>query len=128
MVFNYILLLYLIQLIFSYITFPLNEFKPNIDLIKDQKEFIKELSNTELYITLEIGSERAKIKAALSYQRSELFISGKNIKSHKYDESVSKSYICPNNYTKELYYGFYKEVSLRKKIFIYKMVIMKFKK
>ena len=117
MLLNFILLTYIIQNIFPYIIFPLNEFKTNIDLIKDPIEAIKEISKTELYITLEIGSKRAKIKVALSQQRSELFISGKDIISHKYDESLSKSYLCPNNFTKELYYGFYKEVALSKENF-----------
>ena len=117
MLLNFILLSYIIQNIFPYIIFPLNEFKTNIDLIKDPIEAIKEISKTELYITLEIGSKRAKIKVALSQQRSELFISGKDIISHKYDESLSKSYLCPNNYTKELYYGLYKEVALSKENF-----------
>ena len=117
MSYNYILLLYLIQITFSYITFPLNEFKPNIDLIHNPKEVIKEISKTELYITLEIGSERAKIKTTLSHQLSELFISGKDMKSHSYDEEKSNSYMCRNNYTKVLYNGWYKEVALSKEDF-----------
>ena len=117
MLLNFILLSYIIPDIFPYIIFPLNEFKTNIDLIKDPIEVIQDLANIELYITLEIGSKKEKIKTVLSHECSELFISGKNIKSHKYDESLSKSYLCPNNYTEELYYGFYKEVALSKEDF-----------
>ena len=117
MLYNFILLSYLIPNIFPYIIFPLNEFKNNIEIFNTPKEIIKEISNTKLYITIEIGSDKSKIKAVLSEERPELFISGKNIEYHKYDESLSKSYLCPNNYTKELYYGFYKEVALSKEDF-----------
>ena len=120
MLLNYILLSYLISNILSYIILPLNEVKQNIDSIQEPKEIIQKLSNIELYVTLELGSERTEIKAILSNQRNELIISGKNIKSHKYDETLSKSYFCVNNYTKEFYNGFFKEVVLSKEDFYMK--------
>ena len=120
MLLKLILLSYLISNIFSYIILPLNEVNQNFDSISNPQEIIQKLSNTELYITLELGSERTKIKAILSNQRNELIISGKKIKSHKYDESLSKTYFCVNNYTKEFYNGFYKEVVLSKEDFYMK--------
>ncbi len=118
---NSFAILLLIKNAFLYIILPLNKANSNnIDLIKDQKEAIQKLYNSEIYTTIEIGLSRIPIKAFLSHDRTELIISGKNIKNHKYNESSSNTYICVNNITKEFYFGIFSEVLLSKEDFFIK--------
>jgi len=118
---NFIVLLLLIKNTFFYIVLPLNKItNNNIDSIKDPKDAIQELYTSELYTTIEIGLERTKIKTFLSHDRTELIISGKNVKNHKYNESSSSTYICVNNITKEFYFGPFSEVLLSKEDFFIK--------
>ena len=117
----FIVILLLIKNTFLYLILPLNKINyNNIDLIKDPKEVIQKLYNSEIYTTIEIGLERTKIKAFFSHDRTELIISGKNVKNHKYNESSSTTYICVNNITKEFYFGIFSEVLLSKEDFFMK--------
>ena len=118
---NFFIILLLIKNTFLYLILPLNKIiYNNIDSIKDPKEVIQKLYNSEIYTTIEIGLERTPIKTFLSYDRTELIISGKNVKNHKYNESSSTTYICVNNITKEFYFGQFSEVLLSKEDFFIK--------
>ena len=53
---------------------------------------------------------------------------GKNIKNHKQDESLSKSYFYVYNHTKDFYIGIFNEILLSKEDFYIKIIIKKFRK
>ena len=118
---NFIVILLLIKNTLFYLILPLNKINyNNIDLIKEPKELIEKLYNSEIYTTIEIGLERTQIKTFLSHDRAELIISGKNVKNNKYNESSSKTYICVNNKPKEFNIGIFNEVLLSKEDFFFK--------
>ena len=106
MLLNFIILIYYINNIFSYIILPLNVLNRNIDSNNKPIEVIQKISISEIYTSFEIGSEKAKIKAILSHKINGLIIAGKVLKHHKYDETLSKSYFCLNNETKQFYTAF----------------------
>ena len=106
MLLNFIILIYNITNIFSLIILPLNVPKENIESIIKPIEVIKKISKSEIYTSLEVGSEKIKIKLILSHKINGLIIAGKEIKHHKYDETLSKSYICLNNEIKQFYTSF----------------------
>ena len=103
---NFIILFNYITFTLSYIILPININKPDIDSINSPIEVIQKISKSEIFTSFEIGSDKTKIKAILSHKINGLIIAGKNIKNHKYDESLSKSYICANNEIKKLYTSF----------------------
>jgi len=115
MLFKFIILTHVIYNILSYIILPLYISQKNIDSSNGPKEVIQKILNTEMYIKFSIGSEKAKIKALLFHQTNGFIIAGKNIKNHKYDESLSKSYLNINNQTKEFYLGLFNELFLLSK-------------
>ena len=106
MLLNFIILIYYINNIFSYIILPLNVLNQNIDSNNKPIEVIQKISISEIYTSFEIGSEKAKIKAIISHKINGLIIAGKVLKHHKYDETLSKSYFCLNNETKQFYTAF----------------------
>ena len=115
MLLNFIILIYNITNIFSYIILPLNVPKENIESSIKPIEVIKKISKSEIYTSLEVGSEKIKIKLILSHKINGLIIAGKEIKHHKYDETLSKSYICLNNEIKQFYTSFPDELFLLSK-------------
>ena len=115
MLLNFIILIYNITNIFSYIILPLNVPKENFESSIKPIEVIKKISKSEIYTSLEVGSEKIKIKLILSHKINGLIIAGKKIKHHKYDETLSKSYICLNNEIKQFYTSFPDELFLLSK-------------
>ena len=116
----FIILLLLISKEYSYLILPLNKEKNNIDSIIEPKKVIQNFHNTEIYATIEIGSEKTSVKLYLTDERGELAIGGKNVKNHKYNESLSKTYFCAYNQTKEFYNGMFREILLSKEDFYIK--------
>ena len=88
MLLNFIILIYNITNIFSYIILPLNVPKENFESSIKPIEIIKNISKSEIYTSLEVGSEKIKIKLILSHKINGLIIAGKKIKHHKYDETL----------------------------------------
>ena len=119
MFYDFIFLLF-ISNAFSYLILSLNKEKNNLELVTEPKEIIQKLYFVEIYAIIQIGSEKAQVKAFLTQERTELAIAGKNIKNHKYDESLSKSYFCVYNHTKDFYNGVFREILLSKEDFYIK--------
>ena len=115
MLLNFIILIYYANNIFSYIILPLNVLNQNIDSNNKPIEVIQKISISEIYTSFEIGSEKVKIKAILSHKINGLIIAGKVLKHHKYDETLSKSYFCLSNETKQFYTAFVEEKFLLSK-------------
>ena len=106
--------LFLISSIFSYIIFPLKKDKLTMPSTNNQTDIFSTLRESKLFITLNIGSKKIKIKTFLIQNKTELIISGHNIKNHKYDESESLTYNSTNNKKVSFQYGMYKEGILSK--------------
>ena len=70
-------------------------------------DIMKKMFNSNLYITMNIGSENIEVKAYLTNERNELMIAGNKIKNHKYNENNSLSYNCTYCKEKEFPYGKY---------------------
>ena len=103
----YVYILFLIQDINSYITFPLLKDIPSFSKEETPSEIIEKLFDSNLYIKMIIGSENTEVKTYLSNQRHELMIAGNKIKNHKYNENKSLSYKCTYCNEKEFPYGDY---------------------
>ena len=101
--------LFLISTVFSYLIFPLNVEVQEITNKDNQTDIIKKLQNRKLYITMNIGSEKVNVKAYIVLSKNELYIAGKNIKNHQYDESTSVSYNCTDCTKKTFDYAMYRE-------------------
>ena len=101
--------LFLISYAFSYLTLPLNKDKVEIASTDNQTETIIKLQECKLYITINIGSEKTNVKTYITQSKTELFIGGKNIKNHKYDESTSESYNRTSDNIQYINYGTYEE-------------------
>ena len=97
--------------IFSYIIFPLKKDNLTISSVNENKpeEIFSKLLKSNLYIILNIGSKKVDIKASLADSKTELIISGKKIKNHKYDETQSLTYNITNNTKVTFQYNTYKE-------------------
>ena len=119
MLFKYLILSHLINDILSQIILPLYVSEQYIDSNNAPKQIIQKILMSEMYTIFSIGSEQTKIKVILSHETNGLIISGKNIKGHKYDESLSKSYLNINNQTKEIYSGLFGELFLISKEHFY---------
>ena len=119
MFYDFIILL-IISNALSYLILPLNKERQNLELVTDPKEVIQKLFFVEIYAIIQIGSEKTQVKLILTHERTELAVAGKNIKNHKYDESLSKSYFCVYNRTKEFYNGIFREILLSKEDFYIK--------
>lgn len=106
---NFIFLLS-IYTIFSYLTFPLKKDDQNLTSIDSPKEFIEKKMDSKFYILVNIGSQKATVKAYLYMSRTELIIAGNGIKYSKYNELNSESYNCSYCKIKEYYDGFFREI------------------
>ena len=104
-----LIILYLISISFSYFTFPFNKDKVEITSKDNLTDTITKLQEYKPFITINIGSEKANIKTYITQSKNELFIGGKNVPNHKYDESTSSSYNCTNSEIKYINYAAYKE-------------------
>ena len=120
MILYLLILLLVISNINSYLILSLNKEKQNLELNANPKEVIQGLFFVEIYAVIQIGSEKTEVKVFLTHERTELAIGGKNIKNHKYDESLSKSYFCVYNHTKDFYSGIFNEILLSKEDFYIK--------
>ena len=89
----FFLILYL-DIIYSYITFPLLKDLPNFLQTDSSSIKIKKSFDSNLYIIINIGSENKDVKVYLSMERFELMIAGRGISTHIYDENTSESYNC----------------------------------
>lgn len=101
--------IFLISTTFSYLTFPLNVEVQEITNKDNQTDIIKKLQDRKLYITMNIGSEKSNVKTYIVLSKNELYIAGKNVKNHKYDESASISYNCTDCSKINFNYAMYKE-------------------
>ena len=101
----------------SFITFPLLKDTSSISKIETPAETIKKLFNSNLYIMMNIGSQKTDVKVYLSMERFELMIGGKEIKTHKYNENISESYYCSYCNEKEFSYGKYSKGIISKETF-----------
>ena len=95
------------KIIYSYITFPLLKDIPSFSSDDTPSDIMKKMFNSNLYITMNIGSENIEVKAYLTNERNELMIAGNKIKNHKYNENNSLSYNCTYCKEKEFPYGKY---------------------
>ena len=102
----YFFILYL-DIIYSYITFPLLKDLPNFLQTDSSSIKIKKSFDSNLYIIINIGSENKDVKVYLSMERFELMIAGRGISTHIYDENTSESYNCSYCVEKEFSYGKY---------------------
>ena len=91
---EFIILISLISYHISYLAFPLKNDDFNLTSTDTPKELIQKLYFSNLYILINIGSQKVTSKAYLVLTRAELMISGKDIDNHKYNESNSESYNC----------------------------------
>ena len=94
---------------FSYLIFPLTKEYVEITSSDNHIEIIRKLYDSKFFITINIGSERVNVKAFITQSNTELFIGGKNIINHKYNELSSESYNNTNNQKIEIKYGSFKE-------------------
>ena len=93
--------------IYSYITFPLLKDSPSFSKEVPPSEIMEQSYKSNLYITMNIGSENIKVKTYLSLERYELMIAGNGIKNNQYNEKSSSSYNCTYCVEKEFHYGQY---------------------
>lgn len=114
------LFLLLISSIFSYIFFPLKKDNsiPSSSYKSKQEEVFSKFLQNNLYINLIIGSKKSEVKAYLIQSKTELIIAGKNIKNHKYDETVSTTYNITYEKKISFDYSMFSEGYLSKENFI----------
>ena len=107
--FNFFNFLSLISIIYTYIYFSLHNDDYNLTVNDSHNTTIEKLAESNLYIMINIGSEKQVVKSYITLERNELMIAGDNIKNHSYSESKSKSYNCSYCKDKEYSYGKYTE-------------------
>jgi len=107
--FKFLNFLLLFSIICAYIYFPLYNDDYNLTANDSHDSTIEKLSESNLYIMINIGSENKEVKSYITLKRNELMIAGDNIKNHSYSESKSSSYNCSYCKNKEYSYGLFSE-------------------
>ena len=104
-----IILIFIVSFIYSYISFPLFINERNLSSIDTPQQIIEKLKSSEVYIMINIGSQKTKVKCYLDNYITEFMIAGEGVRNNKYNESNSDSYNCTYCAIKEYYSGWYSE-------------------